>query len=65
MNACPICQRTHTWDGSLPALFLDDQGIYCRRCREIVVDIKTVMACRLIECPAIGNEICDCAVCIT
>jgi len=65
MSACPVCQRTHTRDGSLPALFLEDRGIWCRRCLHIVVNIKSVLASREIDCPAIGNESCDCAVCIT
>jgi len=63
--ACPVCQRMHTWDGSLSALFLRDDGIWCRRCEQIVVDIRSVMASREIDCPAVGNESCDCAVCIT
>lgn len=65
MSSCPACQRTHTWDGSLPALFLCNNGIWCRRCEQIVVDIRSVMASREIDCPAVGNESCDCAVCIT
>jgi len=65
MSACPVCQKTRTWDGSLPALLLGDQGIYCRRCGFIVVDLKTVLVSREIDCPAVGNESCDCAVCIT
>jgi len=65
MTKCPVCQQTHTRDGSLPALFLEDRGIYCRRCQVIVVDIKSVMASREIDCPAVGNESCDCAVCLT
>lgn len=65
LSGCPVCQQTHTWDGSLSALFLRDDGIWCRRCDQIVVDIKSVMASREIDCPAVGNESCDCAVCIT
>jgi len=65
MTTCPVCQNWTTYDGSLPALFLEDRGIYCRRCLNIVVDIKSVMASREIDCPAVGNESCDCAVCIT
>ena len=66
MNACPGCLQTHTHDGSLPALLLvEERGIWCRRCMRIVVSINSVMASRKIECPAVGNESCDCAVCIT
>jgi len=65
MSACPVCHLTHTQDESLPALILVERGIYCRRCGVIVVDINSVMASRLIDCPAVGNESCDCAVCIT
>jgi len=65
MSACPQCRQTHTYDGSLAALFLDDRGIWCRRCQKRVVDLQTVLVCREIDCPAVGNESCDCAVCVT
>jgi len=65
MSICPRCENATTFDGSLPALILTDKGIYCRRCTVTVIDIKSVLASREIECPAIGNEICECAVCVT
>ena len=65
MSRCPECQQKWTYDGSLPALFLVERGIYCRRCQVIVVDHDSVMASREIDCPAVGNESCDCAVCLT
>jgi len=65
VSNCPKCGKAHTWDGSLPALCLTEGGIWCRQCELIVVDIKSVLASREIECPAVGNTICDCAVCIT
>jgi len=65
MSGCPVCKQIRTRDNSLPALFLEERGIWCRRCWRIVIDIKSVIASREIDCPAVGNESCDCAVCIT
>jgi len=65
MSTCPACYNATTWDESLPALLLVEEGIYCRRCTAIVVDIRSVLASREIDCPAVGNELCECAVCVT